>query len=145
MPQRTIYVKEEHQHLWEEVKKLISEESLSDIVAEGLQRVIDARKIKQGEFARIVLEYGMGNDAGSKVAFHGKEVAFYDNHTAYITPKGNILIHSEYGTDGSEYHVFNDLAEASELDRDGETFYPAELLSEIADQVGENFVQELDI
>jgi len=50
MPTRTVYVKEEHQQLWDRAKELVGDESLSEIVAEGLQRVIAAREaVEEGE------------------------------------------------------------------------------------------------
>lgn len=155
MPQRTIYVKEEHQKLWEEVKELIGDESLSEVVAEGLQRVIDARKNVSGTFNRIELDI-----EGHTIGFQGHEVASTDEerwldieheneHCAYVTPKGNILIYTEYSDDrlrGRNYKVFKLLSDAQkEKDNYGEPLYPPEFLSEIAEAMGEKYVEELDI
>ncbi len=152
MPQRTIYIKEEHQKLWEEAKKLVGDESISEIVAEGLQRVIDARKNAEGNFQRIELELD-----DRAIAFQGREIAstndyrFSDHdhdHVAYITPKGNILIYTEYGDNPFRiYHVYKSVAEASKEvdDYDGEPLYPYQLLNDIAEAMGGKHFEELDI
>ncbi len=165
MPQKTIYVKDEHLKLWDEVKELIGDESLSEVVVEGLQRVIDARKAVQGDFERIQLE--VGNRGYSHIiAFHGRHIADYDVaddhridqghphvHDAYLTHKGNILIYTENGneceghSEGNTYYKwFNTLVEADkEKDCCGNRQYPPELINEIAEALGENYVEELDI
>jgi len=152
MPQRTIYIKEEHQKLWEEVKELIGDESLSEIVAEGLQRVIDARKNTEGNFQRIELELD-----DRAIAFQGREVASTYNdyisdhaheHVAYITPKGNILIYTKYGDNSFHiYNVYKSVAEASKKmdDNNDEPLYPYQFLNDIAEAIGGKYFEELDI
>ncbi len=44
MGQRTIYVKEEHEPLWERAKALAGTDSLSNIIAEGLRTFIQERE-----------------------------------------------------------------------------------------------------
>lgn len=56
MGQRTIYVKEEHEPLWERAKTLVGDESLSAIIAEGLREVI-ARRTHEARFIRIQSGY----------------------------------------------------------------------------------------
>ena len=151
MPQRTIYVKEEHQKIWEEAKKYMGDESLSEIVAEGLQRVIDARKNAEGNFDRIELELD-----DRAIAFEGREVASTYNynlsdhdheHVAYVTPKGNILIYTEYGDNPFYiYNVYKSANEASKkMDDNDEPLYPYQLLNDIAEAMGSKHFEELDI
>jgi len=156
MPQRTIYVKEEHQKLWEEAKELVGDDSLSEIVAEGLQRVIDARKNIHRGFERIELEL-----EGYSIAFQGREIAHgaYDEHNedtyldnehwAYVTPKRNILIYTLYGQLGDRerlYKVFQSVNEAkAEVDENRNLLYPPAFLNEIAEEMGEDYIHELDI
>ncbi len=150
MPQRTIYVKEEHQKLWEEAKELVGDDSLSEIVAEGLQRVIDARKNAEGGFQRIELELD-----DRAVAFQGRKVAETDSylddhrhyHVAYVTPKGNILIYTEYGDNPFYfYNVYKSVNEASKkMDDDNEPLYPYHFLNDIAEAMGGKHFEELDI
>lgn len=151
MPQRTIYIKEEHQKLWEEVKGIVGDESLSEIVAEGLERVIEARKIAAGNFKRIELELD-----NRTIAFQGREIAstynysFHDHdhdHVAYITPKANILIYTRYGDNPFYiYNVYKSVTEASKkMDDNDEPLYPYQLLNDIAEALGGKFFEELDI
>lgn len=53
MGQHTIYVREEHESLWEQAKQLAhTGESLSALIAEGLRYVL-AERTRVGQFARI--------------------------------------------------------------------------------------------
>lgn len=47
MGQRTIYVKEEHEPLWDRARELAGEDSLSAVIAEGLRYVIGQREAVQ--------------------------------------------------------------------------------------------------
>ena len=156
MPQKSIYVKDEDLNLWEEVKKIIGDESLSEIVVEGLRRVIDARKAAINNLKRIVLEVGISEEPHYSIGFYGKEIASYCDeerdcpaeHTAYITKKGYLLIYTEEGDSIFEqYHkIFHTVAEAAkEKNRYGEPNYPSKFLGEIAEEMGETFIVELDV
>ncbi len=154
MPQKTIYVKDEHLKLWEEVKELIGDESLSEVIVEGLQRVIDSRRAAVDNLQRIELFVGEGEGQGHTIAFYGRELASYDDyewtayHTAYITKKGKLFIYTDAG-DGCVaryYKVFNTFAEAGdEKHEGGEPIYPPEFLTEAAEELGEKYIVELDI
>ncbi len=48
MGQRTIYVREEHEPLWERAKELAADDSLSNIIAEGLRCFLAEQKRKVG-------------------------------------------------------------------------------------------------
>jgi hypothetical protein len=56
MGQRTIYIKEEHEQLWERAKALAGNDSLSNLIAEGLQAVISNRERTQ-QIESLVAEY----------------------------------------------------------------------------------------
>lgn len=154
MPQKTLYVKDEHLKLWEEVKELIGDESLSEVVVEGLQRVIDSRKATADNLQRIELFVGEGEGRGHTIAFYGRGLGSYSDdewpltHTAYITKKGKVLIHTEEG-DGCVtryYKLFNSFTEAGEEKHEnGEPAYPPEFLTEAAYGLGEEYVVELDV
>jgi predicted CopG family antitoxin len=154
MPQKTIYVKDEHLKLWEEVKELIGDESLSEVVVEGLQRVIDSRKAALDSLDRIELVVGECEGPNHRIAFYGRELACHEDdewlytHTAYITKKGKLLIYTEAG-DGvvdRGYKLFNTFTEAGEeINENGKNIYPPEFLSEAAEELGETYVVELDV
>lgn len=56
MGQRTVYVKEEHESLWERAKELAGDDSLSTVIAEGLREFI-ARRTHEARFIRIQSGY----------------------------------------------------------------------------------------
>ncbi len=124
-----------------EEKQLLLEDEVGEMI-EGKSGVA------QGEFERIVLEYNLGYEKGIKVAFEGKEIHSCDEHEAYATSNGKILIYSYIGMGQAEavHVVFNNFEEvAGEIDQEGEAAYPVELLSAIAKHFGEKYVEELDI
>ncbi len=154
MPQKTIYVKDEHLKLWEEVKELIGDESLSEVVVEGLRRVIDSRRAALDNMQRTELEIREGEEISYGIAFYGRKLASYHDHewlayhTAYITKKAKLLIHTDAG-DGAitrYYKVFNTFAEAGEEKyENGDPVYPPGFLAEAAEEFGETYIVELDI
>lgn len=70
MGQRTIYVREEHEPLWDQAKALGGDESLSAIIAEGLREVI-ARRTHEAQFIRIKSGYWLDGKVYVPKIFRG--------------------------------------------------------------------------
>lgn len=104
--------------MWNKVRELVGDESLSEIVATALQQVIITMECATAGFKDIEIEVGEWN-AGHLVKFQGHELArARDSHQiAYLTPKGKILIYLDHDMNPescwAEYHVFDNLVEAS--------------------------------
>ncbi len=99
---------------------------------------------------RIELNTGIGTQITRKVAFEGNLVATTTEgiscYDAYVTSKGNIIIHIDLGVDGSTYNVYESIDEiSSELDKYNEKIYPTCFIHEIAEAIGEEFIEELNI
>ncbi|WP_449240889.1 hypothetical protein [Desulfoscipio gibsoniae] len=154
MPNKTVYIREGDQELWDKAES-IAGGSLSGLLTKLLKEYVPSREEKplKGDdgMERIVLEIGMGPETRRKVAFTGKWLAsdgisrYGGRHTAYYTPKGNIVVHSDYDTTGDDYHVYDDIEAMSQETNGDEPLYSPEFLVEIAAELGEEYVEELDI
>ena len=149
MVKRTIYVHEEHQEIWDKALELVGDVSLASLIASTLQQLIkslDFEGVENG-FEHVVLEVGEWN-AEKKISFQGYLIACtpYGRQKAYLTPKGKILIYSDNELDGSTYQVYNKLAEAAnEVNSFGDLLYDKELLYHIGVEIGEDYIEKLDI
>lgn len=130
-PTRTIYVKPEHQDVWNQAKELLGDDSLSELVAEGLKKVVEERKAEKEGFKRVEVEVGTDEQGWITIAFQGRllvedrkegmqkyddeEETFFEFYftQVYLTPKGNIIyIKGENGhTYYFNYHSFEGFAD----------------------------------
>ena len=102
----------------------------------------------QEGFERVELVVGEYRYGSSRtIAFQGRLAAERGDVSAYITPKRNILVHFDYPTEGTAYHkIYGTIEEArKEENNDGEQLYSSEFLQEIAEELGEEYIEELDI
>jgi hypothetical protein len=73
MGQRTIYVREEHEVLWEQAKALVGDDSISAMIAEGLREVI-ARRTYEAQFTRIKSAYWLNGEVYVPKVFRGHAI-----------------------------------------------------------------------
>lgn len=101
----------------------------------------------KNDFGRIeLLVGGYGDKVVKKIGFQGREIADDGHYTAFLTPQGNILIYHDLGIYGSYYKVYSSFSDITEeICSDGEPLYPVNILAEIAEEIGEKYIEELDI
>lgn len=143
MGQRTIYVRDEHEPLWERAKELAAGESLSTIIAEGLQAFIQkqerARESEPVTANRIVLEVLEGStEIRRTVAFAGRLLGNFEEFEVYETIKRQLLFRHVTGT-YKVYHNFEAAAKDPSLARE---HY---VLSGVAEVLKKEWIEELDI
>lgn len=154
MGQRTIYVRDEHEPLWERAKELVGDgESLSSLIAEGLQAVI-AQRERLAAFARIEVTYQYQNIPISK-AFRGRrlfEAAGYpdpDRTTqrrwhAALTARGNYVIWTNNNVT-PEGVPTDDVWWVGPTLADAPANIPQEIIGAAAGHVNPGWLPELDL
>jgi hypothetical protein len=154
MPKKTLYVREEDIEVWEQAQSLAGgDESLSSIVIEALRRYLRIRGGQPSEIEgmkRIVVETYDQDERLIRKAFVGKWLveAMQTEANRYRwsiaqTQKGSIVVYCFKGelprdeciTDFKVYDSFD------ELEQD----VPDDVLAAVAVELGEDFVQDLDI
>lgn len=157
-PNKTLYVKDGDMAVWEEVDALVPGE-VSALVAKLLRQWLADQKGKaepEGPFSRLVVSVRKdARDDSSPVvrkAFNGRwlvsdfetDAASYDAGTQWdvaVTEQGRLVvcIHQRQ-EDVCDYFAVYDTIDDAEADH-----APADLLSAVAAEIGEDFVEELDI
>lgn len=153
LPRRTIYVRDEDQDIWERAAAITGEESLSSFVTEALRRLILTREQQAGQspYKRIELLVG-AEDPRTGIISSNRTVAFTGRCIVqgpievYETPKHRLLFYyreSGYGF----YAVYESLEEAAgvESEATGDPFYSPDLIAKVAEALGHDWVEELDI
>ncbi len=155
---RTVYVKEQDREHWEKAAALsdASDESLSDYVTAALRRENERREEAMavqerlaGQMDRIVVEVTDEEERVVRKGFNGvwlvEDMASSgDNRRAGITysvaatAKGSIACLRLVDGEVSAFDVFGSLEEAGDE-------YPGDVLSAAGNELGENFVEELNI
>ena len=132
----TIYVPDE---LAAEVKAELGDQNISAICQAALRDELDRVKaraeIAAGGFTRVEV-YESSDD--TDVAFQGREIG-QDKRgdvTAYLTPRGNIAIYDSRAERLSVVADFEEIRNSA---------WPVDLLAQIAGELGERYVLELDI
>ncbi len=154
MPRRTLYVRDEDQAIWQKAEALADQDSVSALVTEALRRFILAKEQETGmsPFERIELSVAAVNSDDAiigdrQVAFTGRELVNEWPWQVYETAKHQLLfytIDSDYGF----YEVYKNVAAAAEArnPRDEDApMYPSELLAAVAESLGQEWVEELDV
>lgn len=150
MPNKTIYIRESEKELWEKAESMAGS-SLSGLLTDLLKDYISSqeektKKMDDSEMERIVLEIGLNHETRRKVAFQGRVIASHGQDTAYYTPKGYIIVHRDFGINGEDYEKYERFEDMrDETDRNGEPLYDPEFLAEIANEIAEDYVEELDV
>lgn len=136
----TIYVPDD---LAADVKTELGDSNVSAICQDALRAELDrvrARaKITEEGFARVEA-YDSKRDR--EIAFQGREIGYASHwdQTAYLTPKGAIAV---YSAERGELWTYTDYQEF--LGDPDEPNHPDEMIAQVADALGEKYVEELDI
>jgi hypothetical protein len=136
----TIYVPDD---LAEQVKAELGDANISAICQAALRAELDraeARAKVDAEAERIELWDG---DRGRKVAFQGHRVTGDSGFDVYVTPKGGVVVSVPGAISGGLdiYEDFGEFAASLDMERDGSSA----LAAEVADALGEEYTEELDI
>ena len=154
MPRKNIYVRDEDQDVWERAEKLADGDSISAIVTEALRQFVLHREQSSGTglYERQELEIASVDqrlnaiDGERKIAFQGRLLVSDDLYDVYETAKHQLLFYwvdSGYGF----YKVYPSISSASaDTDpRTGKKRYSGELMTDIADELEQEWIEELDI
>ena len=133
---RTIYVRVGDREMWQRAEQLAGD-SLAGLVADLLRNWVNEQEAK----ARM-RETGMERveviDGGRRKAFKGRQLALGGTFVIYLTEQGRLAVQDVAQTELLVYDTFPD------LENDEERFGP-ELLQQVANLIGEEYVEELDI
>jgi predicted CopG family antitoxin len=161
MPQKNIYIRDADKDVWEKAEELAGRASFSQLITDLLRDHVEQHKRKQEALSMEMktIEFEIENkDTGriSKKSFKGRWVIDTDAplepsgpqymaghaYVAAITAKGQIFLGHFKPRDSDhleDYTVYNSI-QFAEVDG-----WPSELLAAVADELGEDFVEELDI
>ncbi len=151
MGNRTLYVRDTDEGTWQKAEELVKgqgAESLSKLVTNALEKELErletVKELKDG-IEKIVLE--VENENGTrKIAFNGKwlveDFEWYQSLISVaLTEKESYFVYwDSQGNSEDAYRVFNyfnDFANSEAI--------PEELKSLVANEVGEDYVEFLDI
>lgn len=155
MPNKTIYVKDSDRELWERAERL-GGGSVSALLTEALRKYVEESELKERGMETIGLDLGHNDGTPRPVEFVGRWLLDpepnetrttepgYDGGAFYgvaLTKKGRLAIVSEHcnGGWGPELRTYDSFEKA---EREG---VPADILARAAANVGNGYVQKLDI
>jgi hypothetical protein len=136
----TIYMPDD---LAAEVKAELGDSNVSAICQAALRAELDRARararITEKGFERVEVYDGKRE---RDVAFQGREIGYADHleQTAYLTPKDSIVVYSD---DRQEMWVYDDYEEF--VGNQDDPNHPDELIAQVAEALGEKYVEELDI
>jgi post-segregation antitoxin (ccd killing protein) len=136
----TVYLPDD---LGAEVKDQLGDANISAICQAALRAELTRRAAVaqiDAEAERIELWDG---DRGRKVAFRGRRVAGSSDLDVYVTPKGGVVVSVPAAVSGGLdiYEDFEEYTASLDMERDGSSA----LAAEVADALGEEYTEELDI
>jgi hypothetical protein len=151
MGNRTLYVRDSDEGTWQKAEELVKgqgAESLSKLVTDALEKEMErletVKEIKEG-IEKIVLE--IENEKGTrKIAFNGKWlIEDYEWDKSFIsvalTEKESYFVFwDSQGNCKDDYEVFDYFDDFTNSDA-----IPEDLKSLVANEVGEDYVEFLDI
>lgn len=156
MPNKTLYIRDDDENIWQEAEALVKAkkiESLSklatDSIRKEVERMKELAKIKEG-VSRIVCE--VTNEKGTrKVAFNGRWLV---EDFGYQPQFGKKYVLSVALTEKESYFVFWDSDGEGKDDYKVYNYFeaftdsediPEELIGMVANEVGEDYAEFLDI
>jgi hypothetical protein len=170
MATKQIYIKDEDKVIFEEAEKIFEKDSLSAIIAKSLKQYLEMEKAKKEGFEEILIEIGRkGGKPGEsnnlkEIKFIGKELAYYRDYSGaqasddrgtnivlYLTRKNKYLLHSENWSrwqgeySHMSYEIFDNLEDIEETEDESERGYPASLIREAKEKLGQESADFLDI
>lgn len=151
MPNKTLYIRDNDDVVWKKAETLVTNSglsSLSSLVTDALRREverIEAINEVVNDAKKIIIEIDDGGGVKKK-AFHGNWVV--RNYEGYkglisvaVTKNQSYLVYYDSQSDCDDsYEVFEFFSDF--IDSEG---VPEELKSIVADKVGEDYVEYLDI
>lgn len=127
-------------YLPDELGKWAKESGLG--LSRMLRDAVEDEKARREAYAKVAAEGFSRHEVydsrrGRDVAFQGREIGYseYRERTAYLTPKEAIAV---YLADREELWVYDTFSEFAEGD-------PDDLVAQVAEALGEKYVEELDI
>jgi hypothetical protein len=156
---KTLYVRDGDEKLWEKAEAIVGEmqiESLSKLVTDALEKEVNRlealRKVTKEGFERIVFEYRNElNGPWKKVAFNGKWLAEnysgnYQTEGIAMTEKGQFFYcRCDIQTDHGFYQVFESFDDLKGYANNEGNRVDTDLISEAAEEIGEDYVEFLNI
>jgi predicted CopG family antitoxin len=161
MPQKNIYIRDADKDVWDKAEKLTGAASFSQLITDLLRDYVEREKRKQEvlSMATKTIQFEVENkDTGrmSKKSFQGRWVVSTDDRleaadpqymagTAYvaaITAQGRIFLGYFSPNNGDHlesYTVYDSFGQVEWAE------WPTELLAAVADELNQDFVEELDI
>lgn len=153
-PNKTLYIRDDDAQIWQEAEELVKEkkiESLSKLATDSIRKEVERMKelatIKEG-IKRISIE--LDDEKGTrKIAFNGKWLAenyeFFRDvkylvSVALTERESYFVLWDSQGHNKDTYEIFdyfNDFTDSDSI--------PEELKSIVAAEVGEDYVEFLDI
>ena len=156
MPKKTLYIKEEDIKIWEQAEEL-APASLSNYITTLLKKEVANKmeKRRDSNFTKIVVKVDLedNGDELKKVAFKGRwlfeEKSGYDEtlpqgtvYSVAITAKDKLfMLYEKFGA--QEFHEYKIYDDFNEMKDSGEV--PSEILNAVADEIGEDYEEFLDI
>ncbi|MCL6612976.1 MAG: hypothetical protein K6T66_15705 [Peptococcaceae bacterium] len=161
MGRKNIYVRDEDEVIWQKAEQLAGKgaaESLSKMITDALKKEVERlealQEVQKDGFERILLEYFDKNaNRDVKKAFNGKWLVFEEHDEATdagvlvsvaLTQKGQLLyfwVWESSGDGGYDiYEDFEAMKNRAEEDNIGHN-----IISAVADELGEDYVEFLDI
>lgn len=145
---KTLYVPDQDTDKWKELEELSGESSsavVGRLLGAELERLREAKKAKDGKFSRLVVSYTDDEGMKRKVAFVGRWIVkdYYTTGVTYsvaLTENERlfVLIEDSRGARHIVYDSFEEMA-------DQEGGFLGDVLTRVAAEIGEDFVEELDI
>lgn len=148
MPQKNIYIREADKDVWDKAEELAGSASFSQLITDLLRDHVEQQKHKRIEF-----EFEDDTGRKRKRAFKGHWVIDFNDDVhpegwdyqyrvvAAITARGGIFI----GNYERGYHYLNGYEIYEALDAAELADEPPEVLAAVAAELGEDFVEMLDI
>lgn len=161
---RTLYVKDQDEPVWSKAEQHVkagAAESLSALVTELLKREVQrmdkSAELKEQRMERILIEGDFATHEGSvnkTVAVTGRYLVedFGETYSVILTSKGYLFVLEATRDDiliTNTHASFRDMKNGTALVDGREVSlpseYPADLLAQVAEEVGEEYVEELDL
>ena len=143
---KTLTISEQDESLWSEVERLSGERmelTISNMLKAKLEQLTEAEKARNGNFSKIVVSYADEENYNHKVSFVGRWLLqdYREGSQTYsvaLTEKERLFVLIE-SHDGETHIIFDTF---SEMCTDQ---FSDDLLVRIANLIGEEYEEELDI
>lgn len=155
MPNKTVYVRQGDEEVWEKAEKLAGG-SVSSLISEALRRYVEEAEQKEQGMEAIEVEFWGPEEVPYRAEFVGRWLLWpdeaetrtgepgYDAGAFYgvaLTQRGNIAVYTRHVNEGfaprlDTYRSFKEAESAG---------VPGDILATAAAEMGADYVQRLDI